>query len=266
LEFDLEMKDVFYIRDSVTILNNINLSFARGKSTAIIGQSGSGKTSLLKMAAGLIPPDGGKVRFKGKNIQNLSPRKEEAFRLIMGFCFQDSALWANKTIYDNMILPVRYHFPEKKQKDLMISSEKLLRSLGYRDLLNLRPSQLSAGERKIVSFGRSIVNNPELLFLDNPLLSVDPEAVDAITNHLMMMKEEGTTIIVTSHEPKFLAKFSDTIIIIDEGKIIANNNLNSIRKKDDKRANEILHRYFAAEGMYNDDILDLLDEKANPFA
>lgn len=234
-EFDLELVGVSYVRDSVAILDDISLKIPKGKATAVIGPSGSGKTSILKMAAGLIPPDRGDVFYQEHNLRGFSPRQEEAFRLQMGFAFQDAALWANKSIYENLYLPVKYHFPETPNKDLKQRAETLLRRLGYRDTLDLRPSQLSAGERKIVSFARSIVNDPTLLFLDNPLLSVDPHAADLITGHLTGLKTQGITLFLTSHDPKFLALFSDYIVVIDEGKIIDQGSIEDLKAKRSDR-------------------------------
>jgi phospholipid/cholesterol/gamma-HCH transport system ATP-binding protein len=262
----IELKEVSYIRDKVIILDKINLDLPQGKSTAVIGVSGSGKTSLLKVAAGLIPPDTGDVFYEGRSIQGLSIRREDEFRLKTGFCFQDAALWSNKSIFDNMTLPVRYHFPATPLKELQERADTLLRQLGYRDSLLLRPSQLSTGERKIVSFARSVVNNPDILFLDDPLLSVDPHAAELITNYLKGLKSRGTTIFLTSHDPRFLASFSDFIVVIDEGKVIDQGAQEDLKKSRQPRTDEILTRYLEELGIYNDDILSLLDEGENPFA
>lgn len=262
----IELKEVSYIRDKVIILDTVNFTLPGGKSTAVIGISGSGKTSLLKVAAGLIPPDAGEVLYEDRSVQGLSPRREDEFRLKTGFCFQDAALWSNKSIYDNMTLPVRYHFPATPLKELQERAETLLRQLGYRDSLQLRPSQLSTGEKKIVSFGRSVVNNPDILFLDDPLLSVDPHAGELITNYLKGLKARGTTIFLTSHDPRFLASFSDYIVVIDEGKIIDQGAQEDLKKSRQPRTDEILTRYLEELGIYNDDILSLLDEGENPFA
>ncbi len=263
---DIELREVSYIRDKVIILDKIHLNLHRGKSTAVIGVSGSGKTSLLKMAAGLIPPDAGEVLYGGRSLQSLTPRREDEFRLKTGFCFQDAALWSNKSIYDNITLPVRYHYPATPAKELQGRAEALLRQLGYRDSLQLRPSQLSTGERKIVSFARSVVNNPDILFLDDPLLSVDPHAAELITDYLKGLKARGTTIFLTSHDPRFLASFSDYIVVIDEGRIIDQGAQEELKMSRQPRTDVILTRYLEELGIYNDDILSLLDEGENPFA
>jgi len=133
-----------------------------------MGPSGSGKSTLLKVAAGICVPDSGEVLVEGRSLLRMSDRRLLEFRRASGFMFQDAALWANKTIFENLALPLQIHRQDLAAASVRAEVLAALRRAGLEASAELRPAQMSMGENKIVSFLRAVVLRPALLFLDNP--------------------------------------------------------------------------------------------------
>ena len=167
-EIAVKLENVNAVRDEVRILTDINVEFYHQKTTVIIGPSGCGKSSILKIAAGIVPPEGGNVYIDGKNVLKIPDRELVGLRKSHGFVFQDAALWANKTVAQNLSLPLQFHFQHISDKEIQRRVTETLRRTGYQDEEALKPDQLSAGERKMVSFARAIITEPQLIFFRRP--------------------------------------------------------------------------------------------------
>ncbi len=259
-DFDFELKNITLMKGGVAILDDISLKIPSGTITAVMGASGSGKTTLLKMIAGLIPPDRGSVLFRGKNIFSLTNKENENFRRSMGFVFQDAALWANKTIYSNLFIPIKYHFPKMINSDIEKQINLRLEDAGMLSDKNLRPSQLSTGEQKIISYIRGTINDPGILFLDNPLLSLDHEVSSVIQKQIKQRCRREDTIIISSQDHLFLSMITQYLIIIEKGKILADNTVEELMKSENPRIKMILQKFLGESAVYDQNILEILDE------
>lgn len=201
------------------ILHDISMEFSEGMSTCIVGKTGSGKSTLLKVISGLVLPDEGSVLYKDKNIHYMNKREILAFRGACSFAFQDAALWANQSIYNNLALPLAIHKPHlsKVETDGMV--KRVIHRVGYLEGLGFRPADLSIGEQKLVSIARSLICEPMVMFLDEPTASLDHESVDRLIKILLEEKKAGKTLIVVTHDANLIAKIADMICVIANGKL-----------------------------------------------
>ena len=260
------MKDVQVIRDEVTILKGITVSLPKGKTTVFMGPSGCGKSILLKVAAGIFPPESGEVLIGGKDVRRIPDRELSALRKSHGFVFQDAALWANKTVFQNLSLPLEFHSRNYAYWEIEQRVDEVIRRVAYTDSDKLRPAQLSSGERKLVGFGRAIINDPELLFLDDPTGSVDHASASKLLRVIKDLKAEGRTLVIATHDPDLTGQVADYLVVMAGGKILESGPFDAVVRSPDRRVAEILSEVLSQTSTYAGDILDLLnpaDEKGD---
>ena len=257
----LELDKVTLFRGGVAILKDVSVSIPEGKTTVIIGPAGCGKSSLLKTIAGLLDPQKGTVKYNGMNYKDFNDKELLSFRKTTGFVFQDSALWANRSVHENLSLPIILHNPDLPEKEVASRVNELIRQVGFWDNPNLRPAQISSGERKLISFARGICNSPYILFLDFPTSGVDTINARKLEKIIEAYKADGKTICMTTHESKPLAQFADYLIALDKGEIVASGQYPQILREGNDRLKEIISDVIEsdqarAEG---DDLLDLMN-------
>jgi ABC-type transporter Mla maintaining outer membrane lipid asymmetry ATPase subunit MlaF len=225
-----------------------------------MGPSGSGKSMLLKVAAAIIPPDTGRILMNGKNLQRLSQKDLLEFRRTSGFMFQDAALWENKTIFENLALPIQFHFPHRNSKQIESQIREHLESVDLFDSLDLRPAALSEGERKFISFLRAIVLDPQILFLDEPTPSIDHQLVEKMLGMIKTLKEKGCTIIAVTHDAHLTAMIANHLVVIKDGRILESASAAEVRRSANREVIDILSQVLSEAASYDTDILDLLEE------
>ena len=217
----LELRSVSVAFGGTEILKDVSVSFMEGAATAVLGSAGSGKSALLKAAAGLLVPDSGTVLFRGTSLASFSEDEERYFRGRTSFVFQDSALWANQTIFENMALPLRIHRPWMGESDVAERVRELANRLGYVEGLAFRPAELSAGEQKLVSVARALVLDPELVFLDEPVSGLDEDARERVQEVLDSFREAGKSILLVTNDMGWVHRVADRIVIVRDGALAA---------------------------------------------
>jgi ABC-type lipoprotein export system ATPase subunit len=218
----IEMRNVCFSAQEGKIVHDISVEFKTSKTTAIVGPSGGGKSTMLKLAAGILVPDpGGEVVYKDQNVTRMNRAENLQYRRECAFVFQDSALWANQNLYQILELPLKIHYPEmdKIQRDKKIRAMAEL--VGYRKDLNIRPSRLSMGEQKLIAFARAMLCSPSVLFLDEWTESVDESAAENLVDIVRRMQRERATIIFVSHDMSLIMDLADYVIVLVDGKITA---------------------------------------------
>jgi len=215
----IELKDTSFSAQDKTVVKNIALSFAEGETVALIGPSGGGKSTVLKLAAGLILPSEGNVFFREQDISLMSRTQTLAFRKEAAFVFQDSALWANQTLRQILELPLMIHFPKMTQNQRTARLTEVTAEVGYKKTLDIRPAQLSMGEQKLIAFARALVCGPSLLFLDEWTESLDDSAARRLVNAVRRMQQNGATIVFVSHNFKVIREVAQKICMIVDGKL-----------------------------------------------
>ena len=256
----IELQSVTVHSQEHISLDEVSVAFPAKRSTVVMGPSGSGKSMLLKVAAAIIPPDNGRVLMHGKNLQRLSQKDLMEFRRSSGFMFQDAALWENKTIFENLALPIQLHFPHRSKQEIGKRIRELLSSMNLLDSLDLRPAALSEGEQKIVSFLRAIILDPEILFLDEPTTSIDHQLLEKMLQMIKTLNEKGCTIIAVTHDAHLTAMIANHLVVLKDGRVLAAAPTAEIRATRNREVMEILSRVLSEAATYDTDILDLLED------
>ena len=219
-EFAARLEGIWKAFDAVPVLQGLDLEIRRGSTVTVMGGSGSGKTVLLRLTAGLIKPDRGRIRTLGVDI---TPLREEALlpvRRRMGFVFQGAALFDSLTVYENVAYPLREHasLPEPEVAERV---HRLLARVGLHDVDAKLPAELSGGMRKRVGIARALVLGPELVLYDEPTAGLDPTNARLITELVESLKAEGAseTAMVVTHDLEFARSVSDLIAVLIDGRI-----------------------------------------------
>ena len=216
------VRDVHYAVDNRPIFTGANLIARRGRITAIMGPSGTGKTTLLKLITAQIQPDEGAVTVFGQDFAKLQSHEIYAVRKRMGMLFQNGALLTDMSVYENVAFPVREHtdMPESLVRMLVLTK---LEAVGLRGAADLMPAELSGGMSRRVALARAIVMDPEVLIYDEPFVGLDPISLGFILRLIKQMNVAlGITSIVVSHDVQELSSIADDSYLLSDGKVAAN--------------------------------------------
>lgn len=247
----LQIENLSVIFGENQVLRDINLRIRRGETIAIIGESGCGKTVLLKNMIGLIAPTRGRVLFKGKDLARLSDKELTETRAHYGFVFQQAALFDSMTIADNVSFPLRQHKKTASRAEIDERVDFLLEEVGLnpRVVANKTPSELSGGMRKRVGFARALAMEPELMLYDEPTTGLDPIMSDVV-NELMIEARERHHVagVVVTHDMKSAEKVADRIVMLyphsrlepDEPQMIFDGTPDEIERAADKRVAQFI--------------------------
>lgn len=199
---------------SVPALNDVSLTVNEGEYVAIMGPSGSGKSTLMNVIGCLDKPTSGEYFFEDKNVLNLKDRQMSDLRLnSIGFVFQSFYLMNEENAIENVALPLSYAGVKKKERERR-AIEALIR-VGLADRVKFRPDQLSGGQKQRVAIARAIVNNPKVLLADEPTGALDQKSGAAIMDLFQKLNEEGTTIIMITHDANIASHAKKTYRIVD---------------------------------------------------
>lgn len=226
-----------------TVLDRVTLDFPVGATTAIMGTSGGGKTTLLRCLAGLQPLTEGRILFDDKDISKLPESRLLPFRRKIGFVFQYAALFDYLTVRDN----VEFGATRLKKMGRMEAKAlvaKMLRLVGLEGKERLMPAELSGGMRKRVGIARALATSPEIVFYDEPTSGLDPVTAYAIDSLITEMKREfGVTSIVVSHDVNSVFRTADHIAVLAGGKVVEYGDRKRIEASDHPAVKELLLAY-----------------------
>ena len=202
------------------VLKGVNISFPKGKLTYILGSSGAGKSVLLKHILGLMTPDQGRIFVDGQDLNKLSHSEMIDLRLKFGMLFQNSALFDDFNVYDNVAFPLREH-TQMSESVIEAKVRKTLAILGMEAGLEKFPNELSGGMRKRVGLARAIVREPSILLYDEPTTGLDPVMTIMVDELIQTLKRElKLTSIVISHDIPSALLLADFIAFLDQGRIV----------------------------------------------
>jgi len=205
------------------VLNGLNLDIPRGEITCIIGFSGTGKSVLLKHILGLLKPTSGTIEVLGKNIWEMPPEDLIAMRTRLGVLFQNSALFDDMTVMENVIFPLREHRPDMTYSYWQNIAERKLAAVGL-DPKHFKklPGELSGGMRKRVGLARALALDPEILLYDEPTTGLDPILTDVVDDLIVETHRNhpGSTSIVISHDLFAAFRISDYVVMLDKGGVL----------------------------------------------
>ena len=211
----VEIKDLSVSFGSQEVLRNINLEIPAGQTLALLGESGCGKTVLMKSVIGLVQPTLGQVSFDGEDINELNDRQLSHIRLRFGFVFQNAALFDSMTIGQNVAFPLRQHgrFTNDQIREMVLSR---LSEVGLPDsVVYKKPAELSGGMRKRVGLARALIMNPELIMYDEPTTGLDPIMSDVINELIIRTRRRNpVTSIVVTHDMTTAHKVADRVVML----------------------------------------------------
>lgn len=221
------------------VLKNVNFSIEEGEMIAIMGPSGSGKSTLLYSVSGMDNITAGSVKFTGKKIEELSQKELASLRLDeMGFIFQQMYMLKNLTILDNIILPACQSKANKASKKEKVDYGKtLMKKLGILEVADNDITEVSGGQLQRACICRSLINHPKIIFADEPTGSLNRTSSGEVMEELRKINEEGTTIMMVTHDMKVAAKCSKVLYIVD-GNIKEEYNLGKYEKESTLKERE----------------------------
>ncbi len=217
----LELRSISLLHGDYLVLNELSFAVSEGETAFFMGSAGSGKSSVLKTAAGIDVASAGEVLYRGRDLADMSRREEAEFRKRTGFVFQDAALWANQSLYDNLALPLRVHESGIGAADLDKAVRKAAELVGYDEDLRVRPAELSQGERQLIGLARALILDPELLFMDEPATYLDEESADRVAAIQADLKARGRTLLVASSNSEAASRLADRIGVLRTGRLLA---------------------------------------------
>ena len=213
----IEIKDLKKSFDGRTVLYGINSTFETGKTNLIIGQSGSGKTVLLKCLVGLLKPDSGEILYDGRNVLQMNSNQIKDLRQEIGMLFQGSALFDSETVLGNVMFPL-IMFSDMSHSEMLERAHFCLNRVNLQGADKKFPSEISGGMQKRVAIARAIALNPKYLFCDEPNSGLDPRTSIVIDELLSDITHEyGITTIINTHDMNSVMGIGENIIFINKG-------------------------------------------------
>ena len=237
----VEVSNLRFSRNSKLIFENVNFSVQRGKITAVMGPSGTGKTTLLRLIGGQLIPDAGTVMAFGENIPELSRDGLHKVRRHMGMLFQSGALFSDISVFENVAFPLREHtrLPESMIRDLVLMK---LQAVGLRGARSLMPSELSGGMSRRVALARALAMDPTLIMFDEPFAGQDPISMGVLVKLIRLLNDalKMTTIIV-SHDVQETVSIADYIYVVAEGRVVGEGTPEDLKQHGTDWVNQFIH-------------------------
>jgi len=218
------------------VLKGVDLDVFKGENVVVLGRSGSGKSVLIKIVAGLLKPDSGEVQVLGKNVDQLSGKGLQEIRMKIGFSFQSSALYDSMTVWENLQFPLIRNKKNISSKEIKKSIENVLEDVGLPGIDKKMPAELSGGQRKRVGIARTLILNPEIMLYDEPTSGLDPVTCVEINHLINKVREQyNTASIIITHDLTCAKNTSDNVAIIADGKFIVQGDFDQVFSSADER-------------------------------
>ncbi len=218
IQFKNVSKIYYSAQEPVVALAGVSFQITKGEFVSIVGKSGAGKTTLIKLLIGEEKPTSGEILFKGKNVTEMSPRGIQFLRRKIGVIYQDYKLLSGKTVREN----VEYIMQVigAKDKDILRDVPQVLEIVGLADRQSSFPQELSGGEKQRLAIARALCHRPEVIVADEPTGNLDLYNTFEIINLLKKIHQFGTTIILATHNKEVIDSLEERVITLDQGKII----------------------------------------------
>lgn len=230
----IEVKNIEKSFNGTKVLKGISTVFETGKTNLIIGQSGSGKTVLLKTLLGVHVPDSGIITFDGRDYARLDKTEKRDLRTEIGMVFQGSALFDSMSVEQNISFPLRM-FTNKSAKEIAMRTNEVIERVNLEGANNKKPSEISGGMQKRVAIARAIVNNPKYLFCDEPNSGLDPKTAIVIDNLIQEITHEyKITTVINTHDMNSVLEIGEHIVFLKDGVLVWNGNHKEILRTENQ--------------------------------
>ena len=238
----VQLRDIRFGYGERVILDGISLTVPRGKVTALMGASGGGKTTVMRLIGGQYKAQSGSLTFDGQEVASLNADELYAVRRRMGMLFQFGALFTDLSVFDNVAFPLREHtdLNEDMVRDIVLMK---LEAVGLRGARNLMPSEVSGGMARRVALARAMALDPELIMYDEPFAGLDPISLGTAARLIRQLNDAlGLTSIIVSHDLDETFHIADQVIVLANGKIAAQGTPDEVRRSSDP----LVHQFVSA--------------------
>jgi phospholipid/cholesterol/gamma-HCH transport system ATP-binding protein len=237
----IEISGLTYSRGRRAIFRNLDLTIERGKVTALMGPSGTGKTTLLRLITRQLNPEQGTIIVDGTDISTLNQTELYALRQRFGMLFQNGALLTDLSVFENVAFPLREHTKLSNRLIRHIVLTKL-HAVGLRGAADMAPSQLSGGMARRVALARAMVMDPDILIYDEPFVGLDPISMGVIVRLVRRMNDAlGITSIIVSHDVAEVSTVADCTYLLSEGKVAASGSPDELRTANSELVRQFMH-------------------------
>ena len=237
----IEIRDLDYSRGSRQIFKGLNISITRGQVTAIMGPSGTGKTTLLRLITRQLIPDRGTILVDGIDIAKLNHKELYKMRRRFGMLFQNGALLTDLNVFENVAFPLREHtqLPNRLIRHIVLTK---LHAVGLRGAADMVPAQLSGGMARRVALARAMVMDPDIIIYDEPFVGLDPISMGVIVRLVRKMNDAlGISTILVSHDVQEIAAVSDCSYLISNGKVAASGSPDELSNTSSELVKQFMH-------------------------
>lgn len=237
----VEIRELHFSYGERPILAGLEMDFPRGKVVGVMGGSGSGKTTVLRLIGGQLRAQSGVIRFDGKTVDTGESDALYSMRRKMGMLFQHGALFTDLTVFENVAFPLREHtrLPEELLHDLVLMK---LHAVGLRNAAHLKPAEISGGMARRVALARAVALDPQLIMYDEPFAGLDPISMGVSANLIRRLNDTlGSTSIVVSHDVHETFQISDQVYFLSQGKIVAQGTPQEMLASEDPYVHQFVH-------------------------
>lgn len=236
----VEIRDLYFKRGERPIFQGLDIAIPRGKVVAILGGSGTGKTTLLNFIGGRLKPDAGSVIVDGLSVPELNTDELYGLRMRIGMLFQSGALLTDLTVFENVAFPIREHttLPESMVRSIVLMKLELV---GLRGALNLMPAELSGGMARRVALARAIALDPMMVMYDEPFAGLDPISMGVIVKLIRELNDAlGMTSIIVTHDVREASTIADHIYLVGDQHVIAHGTAQEIERSSSAQVRQFM--------------------------
>jgi len=232
----ISIKDLYKSFGENKVLNGVDLDVYKGENVVVLGRSGTGKSVLIKIISGLLKPDKGTVKVLGYEVDKLSTKELQEYRLKIGFSFQNSALYDSMTVRENLTFPLIRNKKNLSRKEVNDAAEQVLGDVGLSQAINQMPSELSGGQRKRIGIARTLILRPEIMLYDEPTAGLDPVTSMEINDLINEVQElYHTSSIIITHDLTCAKATGDRLAVLLDGKFTKQGSFDEVFESNDER-------------------------------
>ncbi len=243
----IAIRDLYKAFGTNEVLRGVDLDVFGGENVVVLGRSGTGKSVLIKIISGMLPPDGGEVLVLGQDVTALDEKELRQMRLKIGFSFQNSALYDSMTVRENLEFPLVRNKRQLTRKEIKSSVETVLDAVGLSQTINQLPSELSGGQRKRIGIARTLILQPEIMLYDEPTAGLDPITSTEINGLIREVQQRfNTSAIIITHDLTCAKETGDRVAILLDGKFFKQGTFAEVFADQDERVRSFYDYNFTA--------------------